>query len=357
MECAAAGYYTIVNETIDIHDGGVSGVSLGGIVEFGPDATPRIVEESDAAQLPTTVAEHILGAVYGIHIDLPRDRSQRYEFSVHPSRVGHRRSHLCVWESEDVEGLELSATVAWPNRFSRMIGDKTYGLMLADSIGLLVPETVVISRRIAPFHFGTPTGTRQWWLRTAPAEPVPGHFTSSPRWVDPFSLLAREDTRGEVASVLSQEMVPSEYSGASHPGRDGDIIEGVPGSGDEFMLGRVDPGELPRHVIDDVDASLRTISQHFGPVRMEWAHDGKRVWILQLHKARRSLQHGVISPGDANEWLEFDPQRGLEALRVLITEQVQSGQGILVTRPVGVTSHIGDVLRKAGVPARFQNKT
>ena len=30
------GYFTIVNETIDVHDGGVSGVRLGTIVEFAP---------------------------------------------------------------------------------------------------------------------------------------------------------------------------------------------------------------------------------------------------------------------------------------------------------------------------------
>src|SRR5437762_1260223 len=33
---ARAGLFTIVNETIDIHDGGVSGVAAGDVVEFAP---------------------------------------------------------------------------------------------------------------------------------------------------------------------------------------------------------------------------------------------------------------------------------------------------------------------------------
>ena len=34
---AAKGLHTIVNETIDIHDGGVSGVAFGNLVEFAPE--------------------------------------------------------------------------------------------------------------------------------------------------------------------------------------------------------------------------------------------------------------------------------------------------------------------------------
>src|SRR6266446_8195883 len=33
---ASQGLYTIVNETIDVQDGGISGVALGSIVEFAP---------------------------------------------------------------------------------------------------------------------------------------------------------------------------------------------------------------------------------------------------------------------------------------------------------------------------------
>ena len=41
---ARAGYHTIVNETVAVDDGGVSGVALGGLVEFAPDDTPRCVD-------------------------------------------------------------------------------------------------------------------------------------------------------------------------------------------------------------------------------------------------------------------------------------------------------------------------
>jgi hypothetical protein len=36
---------TIINETVDIRDGGVSGVLLGNVIEFAPDDTPRAVEK------------------------------------------------------------------------------------------------------------------------------------------------------------------------------------------------------------------------------------------------------------------------------------------------------------------------
>jgi hypothetical protein len=43
----------------------------------------------------------------------------------------------------------------------------------------------------------------------------------------------------------------------------------------------------------------------------------------------------------------------LEALRELIELAARGGEGIVVTGEVGVTSHVGDLLRKAGLPARF----
>jgi hypothetical protein len=38
------GLHVIVNETVDIEDGGVSGVVQSGVIEFAPDDTPRCVE-------------------------------------------------------------------------------------------------------------------------------------------------------------------------------------------------------------------------------------------------------------------------------------------------------------------------
>ena len=36
------GKYSIINETIDVNDGGVSGVIMGNIIEFSPNDTPRM---------------------------------------------------------------------------------------------------------------------------------------------------------------------------------------------------------------------------------------------------------------------------------------------------------------------------
>src|SRR5438046_548089 len=46
---ASQGLYTIVNETIDVNDGGVSGVAYGDVVEFAPGDTPRCVEKPGTA--------------------------------------------------------------------------------------------------------------------------------------------------------------------------------------------------------------------------------------------------------------------------------------------------------------------
>lgn len=57
--------HLIVNETIDIHDGGVSGVLQGQLIEFAPDDTPRCVEKPGIASLPMHMGERILHTVYG----------------------------------------------------------------------------------------------------------------------------------------------------------------------------------------------------------------------------------------------------------------------------------------------------
>ncbi len=353
---ASSGYYTIVNETIDVADGGVSGVSVGGIVEFAPGVTPRGVETDDAAQLSLKMANSILRTVYGDEIEVPHEDGKRIEFSIHPKRVGSMQAHVCVWEIEDVDPFELRAIPSWPNAFSRVVGDKTFGLLVAGACGVQVPRTFVVARRVAPFTFGMATGSGEWWMRTAPARQDPGRFTTTYGWTDPFALLASEDPKQEVAAVLAQEGVSAQFSGASLPMADGrDVIEAVAGMGDAFMLGAALPVELPPKIRDQVASVLATIRRVLGPVRIEWAFDGDAVWILQMHRAGVTLEGvgGFISPGDAAEWLPFDPADGLEALRALIKTALSTQAGIMVTRRIGLTSHVGDLLRKAGVPGRF----
>jgi hypothetical protein len=347
--------YTIVNETIDVHDGGVSGVVLGDVVEFAPDDTPRCVEAPGTAALERRAGLRLLETVYGFRPALNFDDQQRVEFSLHPLRVGVRHEHTIIWEIEQVNAVAIAPTPTWPNRWSRVLGDKAFGLLVADLFGFPVPMTTVIGRRIAPFRFGKPTGSGETWIRTCPTEQMPGRFTTMRGWIDPFRLLTAEDPDGKtIASVLTQSGVNSQYAGASLPGPDGrSIIEGVAGFGDQFMVGASPPVTLPPEVVRDVEALVKQASSRLGSIRMEWAHDGREVWVLQLHQAGESGLDSTIVPGETARWRPYDPQDGLEALRTLIELVASRGEGIVVTGEVGVTSHVGDLLRKAGVPARF----
>jgi len=351
----AQGFFTIVNETIDVHDGGVSGVRLGDIVEFAPGGTPRVVEEPGVASLPAAIAAPVLAAVYGATLPDAGD-GDRLEFSVHPHGVGLRHERVVVWEAESGQrptGREPPRP-RWPNRFSEHIGDKTYGLLMADTLGAPVPHTEVIARSTPPFRFGRPTGHDSRWLRTAPRRFAAGRYTTTRHWVDPFELLAKEDPTGrEIGAVLVQDGIRAAWSGAARMAGGSPVIEGVPGPGDAFMVGHQPPAELPGPVADRVAALGRALVAALGPIRLEWADDGEEVWVLQLNQLAGGADEAT---DDARTWLDFDPTDGLDVLRALIEEATTGrarGAGIRVVRPIGITSHVGDLLRQAGVPTRF----
>jgi hypothetical protein len=350
---AANGLYAIVNETIDVNDGGVSGVALGGVVEFAPGDTPRAVEKPGTVALGHDAALRLLRTVYGFTPDLDGKLDQRVEFSIHPLPVGVRETHTIVWEQEADAPIELTRPLTWPNRFSRLLGDKAFGLLVADLIGLPVPVTTVIGRSVAPFRFGRPSGSAEHWIRTCPAEPVPGKFLTQRGWRDPFALLQDDDPSGKVVSVLAQEGVRALWSGAAIPSQGGELlVEGVAGSGEGFMLAKAAPAVLPDRILDDVrrigeDAAV------LGPVRFEWAHDGRTAWVVQLHLAGVAVSAGTtIYPGTPSRWRRYDPSRGLDELRSLVTT-VAADEGIEVIGDIGVTSHVGDILRRAAVPSRL----
>lgn len=350
---AMDGFYTIVNETIDVDDGGVSGVALGDVLEFAPGATPRAVESEDVATLPRKMGISMLAVVYGFEPAIPPLDGARVEFSIHPSRVGFLRDHTILWEVEQVGDVAIRARPDWPNKFSRHIGDKTFGLLIAHLMGARVPRTTVVGRRVAPFSFGQTTGSGETWLRTCPSQQEPGLFTTTPHWTDPFALLAQEDPEGVVAAVLAQEGVAAVWSGATLPLPDGHLVEGVAGSGLEYMQGTAPGVALPRDVIEAVERTLAPVIDALGPARCEWAHDGRDVWVLQLHVARFAVRDpDVLSPGEAATWIDFDTADGLPRLRELVSRAKTVGAGVLVRGRVGLTSHVGDVLRKAGVPGR-----
>jgi hypothetical protein len=351
---AGDGLHTIANETVDVDDGGVSGVALGGLVEFAPGDTPRAVERPGTVALGHHVALRLLASVYGFRPDLAAAPGERVEFSIHPLVAGFRRAHTILWEREPAGPVALDRRLVWPNAFSRLLGDKAFGLLVADLHGLPVPATTVVGRRVAPFAFGRPTGGGEPWLRTCPAEPVPGRFLTRRGWSDPFALLAAEDPDGtQLAAVLAQEGVRARWSGAAMPGAAGGLlVEGVEGFGDDFMLARAAPAPLPARVTNEVRRLGAGAAAALGPVRFEWAHDGDQAWVLQLHQATVAASATTISPGTPARWHRFDPAQGLDRLRDLIA-RLPAGEGVELTGEVGVTSHAGDLLRRAAIPARL----
>lgn len=355
---AAEGAYCIANETIDVSDGGVSGVAMGGLVEFRPDSTPRGVEGPGFASLPLEWAETIFRTVYGFEPDLKLGENARIEFSLHPEPRGWKKSHVIFWEYGNADTLDREVQATWPNDFSRMIGDKAYGLLVAQAIGLSVPRTTVIGRRVAPFIFGSDTGSSEVWIRTSPNVQVPGKFTTAKGWLDPFRLVQSEDPEGSVlSSVLSQQSVNALYSGAAIEQSDGVlVVEGARGSGEAFMLGAAAPEELPAQVIESVQEVHQRLRLPLGSVRFEWVFDGAKVWVVQLHTGMSQSLGLTIVPGEPQQWRRFKVSSGLEMLRQLL-ESLPANTGIEFDSAIGRSSHMADVVRKANVPARIVDST
>lgn len=349
------GLFVIVNETVNVSDGGVSGVVQGELIEFAPDDTPRCVEKPGVASLPRDVGLALLEAVYGFRPDIPAPGGGRLEFSIHPKPRGWNHAHTILWEREDdVAAPSSSAPSRWPNRFSRFLGDKLFGLLVADAVGLPVPRTTAVCRRVAPFTFGRSTGSHEVWIRTCPVEAEPGRYSTFRGWADPFKLLAEEDPDGHaLASVLSQVSVPAQYAGAAIPGADQrPIIEGSAGYGDGFMLGTKAPQPLPPSVSADIAELYRRTSVILGPCRFEWVHDGQAAWIVQLHSGTTESLADIVVPGRPGAWTVFDASLGLEALRALL-RTLPEDVGVEVRGEVGMTSHLADLLRKSKTPSRL----
>ncbi|HYY58731.1 MAG TPA: hypothetical protein VE842_15465 [Pyrinomonadaceae bacterium] len=352
-----AGLYTIVNETVDVQDGGVSGVALGDVIEVAPGDTPRCVEKEGTVSFQRALGMRLLERVYHFRPALDYGPGTRVEFSLHPLRRGFRHDHTIVWELEEVGPSQSSAETAWPNRFSRFIGDKAFGLLVADSLGLPVPATTVFARSLPPFTLGRPTATGETWIRTCPVVQDPGHFTTQRGWCDPFKLLALEDPEGtRIASVLAQEGIDASFSGSLIVQADGELrIEGTEGYGDGFMLGLVESSKLPEEVMERIRQLYEQARALLGPVRMEWVHDKSgATWIVQIHRGITQSQGAVIHKGEAEHYHRFDVSRGIDDLRALISKVRGTGEGIILVGKVGVTSHLGDLLRKAEIASRIE---
>jgi hypothetical protein len=297
----------------------------------------------------------MLSIVYGFLPDIDVPHQSRLEFSIHPKPRGWKNTQTIGWEFAKIETHNLKAKLSWPNRFSKMIGDKVYGLLIAHLSGLPVPTTTVINRRVAPFTFGRATGSREIWVRTSPHEQLPGKFTTVKGWIDPFKLMQEEDfSHDQIASILSQAAIPAVYSGAAIVGADGRVIvEGKAGEGDTFMNGTSPPEKLPDNLRRQVKSLHERASDVLGPVRFEWVYDGDALWIVQLHRGATQSTFSALVPGEATHWISFAVERGLEQLRETVAS-IEPGAGLLLQGEVGLTSHIADVIRRAGIPARIR---
>ncbi|WP_250931547.1 hypothetical protein [Clostridium felsineum] len=363
--------YSIVNENIDINDCGVSGVVLGDVIEFSPEDTPKCVEKEGVCSLPREIGLKILQNVYGFLPDIKFDNNYRIEFSIHPNRQGVKKQHTIIWEYEYYKKVDYQRKISWPNNFSRFIGDKVFGLLIADSLGIMVPKTTVISRKIAPFTFGIDTGLNEKWIRTCPIKKEPGKFYTGSNWIDPFKLMIEEEAKGlndqiNIASILSQDAVEAVYSGASFVTEYevGDLIEGVIGNGDKFMVGEKDKSELPKEVIDAVkklNNKIRIYHKELGDVSVEWVFDGKDVWLVQLNQLKgqnkyKNSESNIIVHGNPSHYEKVFVKDGLNSLRNKIDLLKGKNIGIELIGNIGVTSHFGDLLRLSNIPAILKSE-
>jgi hypothetical protein len=175
--------------------------------------------------------------------------------------------------------------------------------------------------------------------------------------------MQREDPDGSlIAAIIEQNNVNTEergYSGAAVTGADGNpLIEGTPGRGDDFMVGTKSATKLPVFVTDAVTALWEKATESFGPVRFEWVYDrNNTLWVVQLHCGKSESSGDIIYPGEPKDhWLDFNVSNGLDALRRLINSievrQQTRYYGVKLVGNVGITSHFGDLLRRAKIPSR-----
>lgn len=116
------------------------------------------------------------------------------------------------------------------------------------------------------------------------------------------------------------------------------------------MLGNLKPKPLPRHVVSSVTEAYERAYQSLRAVRFEWVHDGISTWIVQLHMGKTSSHHRTIYPGKPRYWRKFPAGDGIDNLRLLIPG-LRADEGVIIVGEVGITSHLGDLLRKAKIPS------
>src|SRR5207244_827246 len=145
-----------------------------------------------------------------------------------------------------------------------------------------------------------------------------------------FQLNQAEDPTGaQLASIMSQEGVDAQFSGALAGSSAKEVvIEGISGFGDKFMMGTRPPEELPVSIRRRVRSMYSRAFREFGPLRMEWATDTHRIWLLQLHSGSTDGSASVIYPGTPVRYRRFEVERGIEELRTLIPDLQRKNEGL-----------------------------
>lgn len=358
------GYYVIVNENIDPSDGGFSGVAMGDVVEFAACDIPRCVEKKEkipCAALSRDLTRRLVRKVYDFNLVFPFPSTWRIEFSVHPGPVGYFGEKMIVWQAEEVSVAEIKTAPApfWPNRYSSFMGDKAFGLLMADLHDFPVPRTKVFGRVIPPFSFGAEVHSGEGvWIRTCPREQEPGLYTTKRGYADPYALMHNEDPTGiHISAMIIQQGIKPGFSGAAITNTKNEVvIEGKAGRGDSFMTGTASPAkDLPEDVRSAITALWFELTRVFGTVRFEWVFDNQRKqpWILQLHSGASVSTGEEIYPGQASQWLDFKVPGELSELRALVKRAESEKAGIRLVGNIGITSHPADILRRHKIPSRL----
>lgn len=364
------GYYVIVNEGLHFINSEVSGVMFGSLIEFAPAQSPRCVEKKGATcVLPVKLGLNILKRIYQILTLDKFNPHQRVEFSIYPYKCGVYSQNTIIWEVSEFDENDPNIPVEipkiiWPNPFSRVLGDKVFGLLVCNFMNYLVPKTIVLNKYFIPFTFGTSIKDNgiEYWCRSCPGERLPGQLPSVNKNFNVFDLMRQAEKLVEkesyIPSLIVQEGVKSIYSGSVITTRDGEIvIEGVKGRGDEFMLGNKVSEFLPSDVIKLVEATSQSIIDHSfisNEIEFEWVYDGKHLWIVQLSVGKNMVSRSIVVEGAVNEYLKFDPSKSASALTDLaevIRKAKEINAGISIIGNVGRTSHIVHLLIKEQIPS------